>query len=237
MRETLFDDLIARCRSHFLVKLHKHLDFVAIEQACVAYRHNSGPGRYETYPVSVLVRCLLVMYLEMLSYREMEMRLYSDMLVRWFCGLSFGDEIPDHTTLERFEQWVKQHQPRIYQDTVLKQIDEEFPASKKLPQVADTYAMLANAAEEDLVTRLRHTARCLLAETNQAAEFPADILSGFDGNSLFGVQAEQSVYCWIRNSASNACRAWSWRLKTCASASASACKPAPARNILTYVCG
>jgi hypothetical protein len=192
-RETLFGDLIERCRSHFLVKLHKHLDFVAIEQACATYRHSSGPGSYETYPVAVLVRCLLVMYLEVLSYREMEMRLYSDMLVRWFCGLPFGDDIPDHTTLERFEQWVKQHQPRIYQDTVLKQIDERFPASKKLPQVADTYAMLANAAEEDLVTRLRHTARCLLAETNQAAEFAVEILSGFDGNSLFGVQAEQSV--------------------------------------------
>ena len=93
-RETLFGDLIERCRSHFLVKLHKHLDFTPIEQACATYRHSSGPGRYETYPVSVLVRCLLVMYLEVLSYREMEMRLYSDMLVRWFCGLSFGDDSP-----------------------------------------------------------------------------------------------------------------------------------------------
>lgn len=186
-----FGNLLERCQNHLLVKLHERLDFSPIETACAAFRHRSGPGCHETYPVAMLVRCLLVKYLNDFSLRELEMCLYSDMLVRWFVGLSYFDKAPDHCTLERFELWVIQHQPRIYQDSVLKQIDDAFPQSRKLNQVADTYAMLANAADEDLVTRLRHTARCLLAEVIAFPRFPADIFSGFAWNSLFGIQTER----------------------------------------------
>lgn len=189
--ETFFADLKERCRSHILVKLNEHLDFAPIEKACQTYRHCKGVGNHPTYPTSVLVRCLLVKYLRDLSLRELEMLLYSDMLVRWFVGLSFGDGVPHYSTLARFELWLRDHQPRIYQDSVLKQIDEMFPQSRQLPQVADTYAMLADAAREDLVTRLRHTARCLLAEISHIPEFPVGRLAGFDWNSLFGVQPER----------------------------------------------
>jgi hypothetical protein len=189
--ETFFADLTERCRSHILVKLHKLLDFAPIEKACETYRHHKGAGNHPTYPISVLVRCLLVKHLYVLSLREFQMMLYSDMLVRWFVGLSFRDGVPHYSTLARFELWVRNHQPRIYHDTVLKQIDEMFPQSRKLTQVADTYAMLADAAREDLVTRLRHTARCLLAEVSNIPEFPVKTLAGFDENSLFGLRSER----------------------------------------------
>lgn len=191
---TFFADLTERCRSHILVKLHKHLDFTPIEKACESYRHHKGAGNHPTYSISVLVRCLLVKYLNDLSLRELEMLLYSDMLVRWFVGLSFRDGVPHYSTLARFELWVRDHQHRIYQDTVLKQIDEMFPQSRKLSQVADTYAMLADAAREDLVTRLRHTARCLLAEVSNVPGFPMDSLAGFDWPSLFGLRTERPGY-------------------------------------------
>jgi hypothetical protein len=134
-----------------LVKLANHLDFDPVEIACASYRHSDGPDTQTFYPVSILVRCLLVEYLYGLSLRQLEQRLHSDLLVRWFVGLpAFGD-VPTYSTLERFELWVSQHQRRIYQDTVLKQIDAFFPQSRKLSQIGDTYATPALALRASAV--------------------------------------------------------------------------------------
>jgi hypothetical protein len=190
--ECITADLLKRCHNHLLVKLDSYLDFGPIEAACASYRHSSGPGTSKFYPVPVLVRCLLVEYLYDLSLRQLEQRLYSDMLVRWFVGLPTLGDVPDHSTLERFETWVCEHHRRIYADTVLKQIDEAFPQSRKLNQVGDTYAMLANAAEEELITRLRHTATCLLRESVQS--MPTQLtptVSRFAWHKLFGVPKEK----------------------------------------------
>jgi hypothetical protein len=189
--ECYYARLLERCHNHWLVKLAKQLDFQAIESACAAYRHSLGAGTPATYPISVLVRCLLLGSLYHLSLRELEQRLYCDLLVRWFVGLSAFEEVPDHSTLERFEVWVSQNHPRVYSDTVLKQIDAMFPQSCKLNQVGDTYAMLANAAEEELASWLRHTAKCLLreaVETMPAQLTPA--VSGYAWHQLFGAPDE-----------------------------------------------
>jgi hypothetical protein len=190
--EYLFADLLKRCDNHLLVKLAKHLDFDPVEIACASYRHSDGPGTQTFYRVSILVRCLVVKYLYDLSLRELEQRLHSDLLVRWFVGLpAFGD-VPTYSTLERFERWVSQHQRRIYHDTVLKQIDEFFPQSRKLSQIGDTYAMVANAAEEELITRLRHTAECLLREAVKTMSTPlTPTVSGFAWHKLFGAPKEK----------------------------------------------
>jgi len=190
--ECLFADLLKRCDNHLLVKLAKHLDFGPIETACASYRHREGPGTQTYYPVSILARCLLVGYLEGLSLRQLEQRLHSDLLVRWFVQLpAFGD-VPTYSTLERFEQWVSRHQRRIYQDSVLKQIDEFFPQSRKLSQIGDTYAMIANAAEEELITRLRHTTVCLLREAVETRLTPlAPTVSDFAWHKLFGIPKEK----------------------------------------------
>jgi len=190
--EYLFADLLKRCDNHLLVKLAKHLDFDPIEIACASYRHSNGPGTQTFYPVSILVRCLVVKYLYDLSLRELEQRLHSDLLVRWFVGLpAFGD-VPTYSTLERFELWVSQHQHRIYHDMVLKQIDEFFPQSRKLSQIGDTYAMIANAAEEELITRLRHTAECLLREAVKSMSMRlTPTVSGFAWHKLFGAPKEK----------------------------------------------
>jgi len=190
--ECLFADLLKRCDNHLLVKLANHLDFGPIEKACASYRHSSGPGTQNFYPVSILARCLLVGYLYDLSLRQLEQRLHSDLLVRWFVGLPAFGEVQTYSTLERFEQWVSQHQRRIYQDTVLAQIDDFFPQSRKLSQIGDTYAMIANAAEEELITRLRHTTICLLREAVETMSTPlAPTVSDFAWHKLFGAPQEK----------------------------------------------
>jgi hypothetical protein len=191
-----------------LVKLDSYLDFELIEKTCASYRHSCGPGTQTYYPVSILVRALLVGYLYELSLRQLEQRLHSDLLVRWFVGLpAFGD-VPTYCTLERFEQWVSKHHRRIYQDTILKQIDEAFPQSRQRNQIGDTYAMIANAAEEDLVLRLRHTVHCLLresventtspqAETGTTCALPlAQTVSCFAWHKLFG-EPKEKLGCFL----------------------------------------
>ncbi len=190
--EFLIADLLKRCHNHLLVKLARHLDFGPIEKACASYRHDGGPGTQSFYPVALLARCLLIGYLYGLSLRQLEQHLHSDMLARWFVGLPMFGDVPTYCTLDRFEQWVSKNQRRIYQDTVLKQIDDFFPQSRKLNQIADTYAVIANAAEEDLITRLRHTTICLLREAVGTMSRPlAPTVSDFAWHKLFGVPREK----------------------------------------------
>jgi hypothetical protein len=190
--EFLIADLLKRCHNHLLVKLADHLDFGPIEKACASYRHDSGPGTQSFYPVALLARCLLIGYLYGLSLRQLEQRLHSDMLARWFVGLPMFGDVPTYCTLERFEQWVSKNRRRIYQDTILKQIDEAFPQSSQRTQIGDTYAMIAYAAEEDLITRLRHTTNCLLRESveNMPTQL-APTVSRFAWHKLFGAPREK----------------------------------------------
>jgi hypothetical protein len=195
LSEYCYARLLERCPNQLLVKLAKHLDFQPVEAACAAARHSSGAGAPVTFSVAILVRCLLVKYLYDLSLRELEQRLYSDLLVRWFVGLPLFGEVPDHSTLERFEQWVRDQHPRLYLDTVLKQIDAMFPHSRQLNQVGDTYAMLANAAEEDLILRLRHTVRGLLeAAVPSMPDLLSPTVSRVAWHALFGPPQERPVF-------------------------------------------
>ena len=187
-----YASVLARCQTHLLVRLADHLDFTPLDKACAAYQHQTGAGTCATYPVAVLVRALLVKALYSLSFRDLEQRLLTDLVVRWFVGLPFVGETPDHSTLARFEQWVKQPHLRLYQDTVVRQIDQAFPVSRTLNQIGDTYAMRANAAEEALVRRVRHTCENLLrAVVATLPSVPRPPVSGFPWHELFGAPQER----------------------------------------------
>lgn len=95
--------ILSHAQSHLLYRLQCHFDFSALEQACAAYHHTEGKGTHPTHTVPRLLRALLIKYLYDLSLREMEVRLYTDLLARWFSGYQLFDDLPDHTTLERFE--------------------------------------------------------------------------------------------------------------------------------------
>ena len=84
------------------------------------------------------------------------------MIIRWFVGYTLFDPPPDHTTLERFELWLNQHQHTAIFDQVLSQIRRDIPDLYQT-QIGDTYALHANAARENLGTLLRHLGENLLA--------------------------------------------------------------------------
>jgi hypothetical protein len=133
----------------------------------------------------------LVKYLFDWSLRELEFQLRFHLVVKWFVGYALFEAGPDHTTLERFEQWVRTHESGLFFDATLHQIDADFPELRSRPQIGDTFALRANAAKESLVTLLRHTCRRLLAEFQQAAPERARlVIAQLNISVLFGASEE-----------------------------------------------
>jgi len=193
-QELFLAEMLDHAPNHLLVRLKDWLDFAPIEAACASYRHQKGPGRKPEYSISILARAILVGWLYGLSLRQLEARLYSDLAARWFVGCQAGEPIPDHTTLNRFELWLLYHHPDLYFTTVVRQIDQAFPSERQKIQIGDTYAMLAYAAEEGLVGRIRHVCLRLMLELQDALSKGFETgLQGFDWCALFGVYPEKSL--------------------------------------------
>ena len=183
--DRLYTEFLPHAADHLLVKLHTRLDVRPLESACVDFHHLSGPGAPPTHSVARLVRALLVKALFGWSLREWEWHIRFNLIVKWFVGYRIFDAGPDHVTLERFEQWVAQYQPRALFDEVLRQIDRDFPQEREQPQVGDTYAMRADAAKESLIRLIRHTCQRMLAALEAAAADRHQRLSGqLDGVEL-----------------------------------------------------
>jgi hypothetical protein len=185
--ERLYAEFLKHAADHLLVRLHAHLDCRPLEAACAVFHHASGPGAPPTHSVAQLVRALLVKALFGWSLREWEWHLRFNLIVKWFVGYRIFDAGPDHVTLERFEKWVTQYQPRALFDEVLCQIDRDFPQERQQSQVSDTFALRADAAKESLIELIRHTCRRLLAELAAThADRHQDLLARLDRVALFG---------------------------------------------------
>ena len=190
-----YERMVRQSPRHWLVQLQQRVNLDTIEQQCQGYHHSSGPGAKPSQPVRYLVRGLLVKYLYNLSLRETEERMNNDLMVKWFVGYELFATAMDHSSLERFEQWVEHHQHRLYFDTVLEQILLDFPAEHEAVQIGDTFAMQANAAREGLISSLRHTAGILLRELEQADPTQsAGWLQGWNAQALFGHPGERNLF-------------------------------------------
>ncbi|WP_129678049.1 transposase [Candidatus Chloroploca sp. Khr17] len=155
-------------RDHPLVRMGLAYDPAAVVAACAAYRHPEGtPGAPPTFTLEQLVRAEIVRtWAEGCSDRELAWHLASNLVVRWFVGLSlFAPQLPDHTTLARFHGWMRQHAPdALFRDvlTFLDGVDPEDAATT--PQIVDTFAMQSPVAPRvSPAALLRHlTLRLLL---------------------------------------------------------------------------
>ncbi|MEK6573960.1 MAG: transposase [Chloroflexota bacterium] len=191
LSDYIYTQLFKREAEHPLIQLQRHLDFGPLEQACAEFHHLSGPGAPSTHPVPQLVRALLVKYLFDWSLRQLEFQLRFHLVIKWFVGYALFETGPDHTTLERFEQWVCLHHPRLFFDTVLHQIDADFPELRTRPQIGDTFALRADAAKESLLTLIRHTCRRLLTEFKKLTPNRAQLVTAqLHTTALFGAPDE-----------------------------------------------
>ena len=140
--------MLARCRSHPLVALAQVYDPAPVVLACAAFHHQRGPGAPPTFPVALLVRAEMVRaWLGAVSDRHLEQVLTTDLLCRWFVGLSLLAPAPDHATLRRVHAWLAAHQPAALFDHVLATLDHHDPEDPRTtPQIADTFALHTPAA-------------------------------------------------------------------------------------------
>lgn len=186
----LYETLLHKNRSHLLVKLAKKFDFTPLEKACKGYHHQKGAGRPPTHTVRRLLRAILIGQLRNLSLRELETEIQTNLLARWFAGYGLFESIPDHSTLGRFEGWLIVHQPRLYFETILTQVKQDFPDAKTETQIGDTYAMEADAATHGVVQMLRKLSIRLL-EAWCATNPDFSLIHDFDWVALFGTLPEK----------------------------------------------
>lgn len=190
----LLEKALAHASCHLLVKLSQKLDFAPLEKLAAEYHHQHGPGAPVTHASRQLIRALLVKYLYDFSLRETEERLNSDMIIRWFVGYNLFTPPPDHSTLERFELWLKEQQRSAIFDEILDQIRQDYPDEHQI-QIGDSYAMVANAARENLVPLIRHLSeRLLRSAVETLPEQLAYAMLGYDWIGLFGEKPERHEY-------------------------------------------
>jgi hypothetical protein len=188
---SLLTHMLQRLDKHWLVQVALSFDFKPLEEACAPFHHQQGPGAPAQHTVARLVRVLLVKYLHDYSLRQTEEALQRDLLLQWFCGYSPWEEGPDHSTLERFEQWVIAQQSRLFFDETLQQIDADLPQQRSSPQIIDSYALRSRAAKVSLITLLREVAAKLLEALQAAHPLRHTLLTQqLDRAALFGAQRE-----------------------------------------------
>jgi hypothetical protein len=158
----VYQRLLPLYQNHALLRLNKVLDLTPLELACRDFHKQNGQGHPVCHTLPRLVRALLVRYFYDISLRQTETFIREQIPVKWFVGYPLASRGVSYSTVHRFESYLLEHHPRLFLDTVLRQIDAAYPGQRLQPQLADTFAMLANAQLETLIGRLRHAAALLL---------------------------------------------------------------------------
>ena len=170
MSALVFAQVVDKERDHLLVRVRKHISLHAVVTACRGYHVSAcWEGSAVQHPVVRLCWALVVQALYGWSWRTLESRLRTDLVVRWCVGYALHEEIPDHTTLWRFPQWMQMHAPGALLATIVAQIVADFPEEATAPQIGDTFALRAKVADVGLTTLLRQCCRRLLAALEASA--------------------------------------------------------------------
>jgi len=185
--------VVEQNRDHLLVFVKERVDLSVLAKACAGYQVYAGAaGQPATYSVGTLCGALVVKYLNDWSYRQTEGEIRSQSLVRWFVGLNLQEKTPDHLTLWRFEQWVKQKQRRLFFEATLRQIDAAFAAEQQATQIGDTFALASRAHDQSRTAMLRGACRRLLGYLAQVTPTGhVQVVAGVDQAALFGAKDER----------------------------------------------
>jgi hypothetical protein len=146
----LYERLLAADRQHPLCQIARHYDMSPLIARCADYYHTSGPGSTPTYSVAQLLKAEIVRaYASSCSSPALASHLRTNLLARWFVGLTLFGSTPSEDTLERFHHWLCDHHPdALFTDVLafLDRVDPEDPAAT--PQIIDTFGMHSPAAPQ-----------------------------------------------------------------------------------------
>ncbi len=172
------------------------------------YRLYQGQqGVAATYPLGQLCSGVVLRAVEQWSYAKVASEVAANSLLRWFVGAGLKQPTFCATTLWRFEQWLKQHQPRLFFTAILQQIDADFPAARTAVQSGDTFALLARSHEQSRTVLLRQASGKLLHYLALVtASGYAQVMAQMAGELLFA-QADDAHEAWLDQPARDALEA------------------------------
>ena len=190
-----YERLLTRFAEHPLVRLNQLVDFAPLEEACRDYHKLNGLGSPVIHTVPRLLRVVLLRFFYGKSLRETADFIHLNMLAKWFAGYGLAFFGLSHTTIHDFETYLIENHPRLFFDTVLHQILAAFPEQRQMTQLGDTFAMLANAQWEGLISRLRHTAADLLVTIHRYDPTLFDqTIANLDLRALLGDKQEKQEF-------------------------------------------
>lgn len=100
----LYDRLLERYATHFLVVLQKLFDWDAYSEKFIQLYKGLGLVGRPPYPPVLIFKMLFLSYLFNVSERAMEEVANLNILIKWFLGLAVDEPAPDHSTLTAFKR-------------------------------------------------------------------------------------------------------------------------------------
>jgi hypothetical protein len=99
--------------THPLVQLAHNDDLAPLITACAASYHPAAP-QVACRTVAVLLKAEIVRaWAHDCSDAVLERLILTNLVVRWFVGLTLLDPVPDQRTLQRFHVWLTTHHPQL----------------------------------------------------------------------------------------------------------------------------
>ena len=197
LSQLLYERVLGRAKKHRLVSLADLLEFAEIEKACEEYHQTKGRGHPVVHTVPRMVRVLFLRWYGGYSLRETEEAVNYNLLYKWFAGYSLFAQGPNYRTIHNFEKYIIEEHERLFLDTIIRQIDKSVPGERQKTQIGDTFAMLADAALESVIERLRHSVSRLLIELEAANPAAYEqVLEELDREALWGEKKEK-LECYL----------------------------------------
>ena len=140
--QTIYDKLVPK--DHLLVKINSLIDFSFVYEK-VADCYSKDFGRSSKDPV-MMVKIILLEYLYNLSDVEVSKRAATDIVFRWFLGLSLDDAAPDDTTISHFrvKRIGKQKFAEFFEEIVKLCIHKDLVKGRRY--IVDSTDVAVNAA-------------------------------------------------------------------------------------------
>lgn len=140
---TLFDAIIPDHKSlHEFDEIDALLDWKRIEAHLSSVYCSKEGGA--SYPPIMMFRAILLQIWHNISDVQTEKMLSRDLLFRRFCGLSFTDSVPDHSTISRFRTQLNKH--GLY-DKIFSEVNRQLAENGAIVKVGEVSIVDASVIE------------------------------------------------------------------------------------------
>lgn len=195
----VYEKIVSSYAGHVLVELKERVKLDEMSSRCAGYHiYEAGKrGQAPTYTIEQLCWSVLLRHVESWSYRKTDIELRTNVLMRWFAGYGLVEETASSSTLRRFEEYVKENEPRYYFDEIVRIVDEAFPEEREKKQYGDTFAMHSRTEKQSRTAMMRDAGRRLLKNLKAVSPSVAEqVCKKEEKEELFGAEDEAQESRW-----------------------------------------